>query len=91
MLSWSKSSSGHLTGWRKPNRDFLALNEISDGIMRKNSTTAKLTEYEIERNKKIFTPLNLFCILFNWGLNPDILPAPLQILGTINFISSDCV
>jgi len=36
----------------KPNRDFLALNEISDGIMRKNSTTAKLTEYEIERNKK---------------------------------------
>ena len=46
----------------KPNRDFLALNEISDGIMRKNSTTAKLTEYEIERNKKIFTPLNLFCL-----------------------------
>ena len=37
----------------KPNRDFLALNEISDGIMRKNSTTAKLTEYEIERNKKL--------------------------------------
>ena len=25
----------------KPNRDFLALNEIADGIMRKNSTTAK--------------------------------------------------
>ena len=37
----------------KPNRDFLALNEISDVIMRKNSTTAKLTEYEIERNKKL--------------------------------------
>jgi IS5 family transposase len=37
----------------KPNRDFLALNEIADGIMRKNSTTAKLTEYEIERNKKL--------------------------------------
>ena len=36
----------------KPNRDFLALNNIADGIMRKNSTTAKLTEYEIERNKK---------------------------------------
>jgi len=37
----------------KPNRDFLAENEIADGIMRKNSTTAKLTEYEKERNKKI--------------------------------------
>ena len=42
----------------KPNRDFLALNKIADGIMRKDSTTAKLTEFEIERNKKIFTPLN---------------------------------
>jgi len=37
----------------KPNRDFLTLNKIADGIMRKDSTTAKLTEYEIERNKKI--------------------------------------
>jgi IS5 family transposase len=37
----------------KPNRDFLALNEIADGIMRKDSTTAKLTEYEKDRNKKI--------------------------------------
>jgi len=37
----------------KPNRDFLALNKIADGIMRKDSTTAKLTPYEIERNKKI--------------------------------------
>jgi len=37
----------------KPNRDFLALNKIADGIMRKDSTTAKLTELEIERNKKI--------------------------------------
>jgi IS5 family transposase len=37
----------------KPNRDFLALNEISDGIMRKDSTTAKLTKYEKERNKRI--------------------------------------
>jgi len=36
----------------KPNRDFLALNHIDDGIMRKDST-AKLTEYKIERNKKI--------------------------------------
>jgi len=37
----------------KPNREFLAGNKIADGIMRKDSTTAKLTEYEIERNKKI--------------------------------------
>ena len=37
----------------KPNRDFLALNNIADGIMRKDSTTAKLTEYEKKRNKKI--------------------------------------
>ena len=37
----------------KPNRDFLALNNIEDGIMRKNSTTAKLTDYEKKRNKKI--------------------------------------
>jgi len=37
----------------RPNRDFLALNNIADGIMRKNSTTAKLTRFEINRNKKI--------------------------------------
>jgi IS5 family transposase len=37
----------------KPNRDFLALNKIEDGIMRKGSTTAKLTELEIQRNKAI--------------------------------------
>ena len=37
----------------KPNRDFLALNKIADGIMRKDSTTAKLTKYEKDRNKKI--------------------------------------
>ncbi len=36
-----------------PNRKFLAENKIADGIMRKNSTTTTLTEYEIERNKKI--------------------------------------
>jgi hypothetical protein len=28
----------------KPNRDFLALNKIADGIMRKNSTTAKFIQ-----------------------------------------------
>ena len=37
----------------EPNRSFLSLNQIKDGIMRKDTTTAKLTEYEIERNKKI--------------------------------------
>ena len=37
----------------EPNRRFLNLNQIKDGIMRKDTTTAKLTEYEIERNKKI--------------------------------------
>ena len=36
-----------------PNRGFLALNKIKDGIMRKDSKTAKLTESEIERNKAI--------------------------------------
>jgi len=42
----------------KPNRDCLALNNVADGIMRKDSTTAKLTDYEIKWNKGIFTPLN---------------------------------
>ncbi len=37
----------------KPNRNFLAMNNIEDGIMRKDSTTAKLTDLEIERNKKL--------------------------------------
>lgn len=37
----------------KPNRDFLALNNIEDGIMRKSSTTARLTDYERKRNKNI--------------------------------------
>jgi IS5 family transposase len=36
-----------------PNRAFLHLNGIRDGIMRKDTTTAKLTEVERERNKKI--------------------------------------
>jgi IS5 family transposase len=37
----------------EPNRSFLSLNHIKDGIMRKDTTTAKLTEYEKERNKQI--------------------------------------
>jgi len=35
------------------NRRFWAENKIADGIMRTNSTTAKLTKAEIQRNKKI--------------------------------------
>jgi len=37
----------------EPNRGFLALNNIADGIMRRDTTTAKLTEYEKKRNKEI--------------------------------------
>jgi len=37
----------------KLNRIFLNLNEIKDGVMRKNTRTAKLTDTEIKRNKKI--------------------------------------
>ena len=37
----------------KPNREFLALNSIEDGIMRKATTGTELTEYEKERNKAI--------------------------------------
>ena len=37
----------------EPNRSFLALNNIRDGIMRKDNVNARLTEYEIQRNKTI--------------------------------------
>ena len=37
----------------EPNRSFLNLNDIQDGIMRKDTKTAKLTKIEIERNKQI--------------------------------------
>ena len=37
----------------EPNRSFLAMNNIKDGIMRKDEKNAKLTEVEINRNKKI--------------------------------------
>jgi len=37
----------------EPNRGFLALDKISDGIMRKDTTTAQLTDNEIEQNKQI--------------------------------------
>jgi IS5 family transposase len=36
-----------------PNRNFLSINKISDGIMRKSNVNAKLTEIEILRNKSI--------------------------------------
>ena len=35
------------------NRRFLALNNIKDGIMRKDNINTKLTDFEIERNKYI--------------------------------------
>ena len=37
----------------EPNRNFLSLNKIADGIMRKNNINAALTETEIARNKSI--------------------------------------
>lgn len=37
----------------EPNRAFLNLNDIEDGIMRKDTTTAKLTKTEKDRNKRI--------------------------------------
>ena len=37
----------------EPNRTFLSMNKLKDGIMRKDTKTARLTEYEIKRNKKI--------------------------------------
>jgi len=33
---------------RAPNREFLALNNIRDGIMRKDNVNAKLTDFEIK-------------------------------------------
>ena len=36
-----------------PNREFLDLNNIGDGIMRKDNINEKLTDFEIERNKAI--------------------------------------
>ena len=37
----------------EPNRSFLNLNEIEDGIMRKDTSTTKITALEVERNRKI--------------------------------------
>jgi IS5 family transposase len=37
----------------EPNRSFLHLNEIEDGVMCKDTTTAKITQKEIKRNRKI--------------------------------------
>jgi IS5 family transposase len=37
----------------KPNSGFLHMNHIEDGIMRKDTTSTKLTDYEKERNKQI--------------------------------------
>ena len=37
----------------KPNREFLSMNNIEDGIMRKATAGTELTEYEKDRNKAI--------------------------------------
>ena len=37
----------------EPNRDFLHMNGIADGIMRRDTKSTKLTDYEKERNKQI--------------------------------------
>ncbi len=37
----------------EPNSSFLHLNHIEDGIMRKDTRSTKLTDYEKERNKKL--------------------------------------
>ena len=37
----------------EPNRTFLSMNNLKDCIMRKDEINAKLTEHEIQRNKKI--------------------------------------
>ena len=37
----------------KPNSGFLQMNHIADGIMRKDTKSTKLTDYEKERNKQI--------------------------------------
>jgi hypothetical protein len=37
----------------EPKRSFLHLNKAADGIMRKDTIEAKITEIEMERNKKI--------------------------------------
>ena len=34
-----------------PNRDFMARNEMADGIMRKDTNTSELTKYGKERNR----------------------------------------
>ena len=37
----------------EPNRSFLRLNHIEDGVMRKDTKSTKLTDYEKDRNKQI--------------------------------------
>ena len=66
-----------------PNREFLAMNHFKDGIMRKDSKTAKLTEYEIERNKKISSIMHdatgladaALAVIVAWNLLHDRLAA----------------
>jgi len=54
ILSSSWNTWGADKGYHgKANREFLSINEMKDGIMRKDERNAKLTELEITRNKMI--------------------------------------
>ena len=61
------ADKGH---YGEPNRSFLHLNEIADGIMRKDTPTAKLTEMELKRNKRIsmkrYIVEQYFCLSHLW-------------------------
>ena len=55
MLSFDSLQAGHILTadvdkgcTAAPNREFLAFNNIKDGIMRQDSIKAKLTDFEIE-------------------------------------------
>lgn len=46
-----KKAYADIAYFGEPNRSFLNENKIDDGIMIKDTTTAKLTTYEVERNR----------------------------------------
>ncbi len=62
----------------EPNRSFLAENNIEDGIMRRDTTTAKLTPYEIERNKMRPLHNSRFCHAVSRSSFPDQKNCPLN-------------
>ena len=63
-LSYCVAASCHTEGpigkvyadkgyYGEPNSGFLHINGIADGIMRKNTKSTKLTDYDKERNRQI--------------------------------------